>query len=112
MPKPAPLAGEVLVKVHATTVNRTDCGIYRGSPLLMRAFTGLRRPKRLISGMDFAGEVEAIGANVTRFAPGARVFGLLRLRERGAHAEYACAPEDGYIADVARGFALRRSRAL
>lgn len=96
VPKPAPAPGEVLVRVHATTVNRTDCGELR--PGIMRLFYGLRRPRREIFGMDFAGEVEAAGAGVSLFKPGDRVFGMCPSRANGAHAEYACVPERGPIA--------------
>ena len=101
--KPAPGAGEVLVRVCATTVNRTDCGFLRAHPGMMRLFTGLMRPKRQVLGMDFAGVIEAIGAGVTLFAPGQHVFGMLRLAELGAHAEYVCVPERGYIAEMPAG---------
>jgi len=92
-PKPAPAAGEVLVRVHAASVNRTDCGLLRAHPFFIRLFTGLLRPRRPILGMDFAGEVEAVGAAVTAFRPGDRVFGMIPLSNNGAHAEYACAPQ-------------------
>jgi NADPH:quinone reductase-like Zn-dependent oxidoreductase len=64
---------------------------------------GLFRPGRTILGMDFAGEVEAIGKDVTLFKPGDRVFGMLRYRDLGAHAEYICVPEDGYAATIPEG---------
>jgi NADPH:quinone reductase-like Zn-dependent oxidoreductase len=64
--KPAPGAGEVLIRVHATTVNRTDCGELRPR-IIGRLFFGLRRPRRTIFGMDFAGVIEAVGAEVTSF---------------------------------------------
>ena len=67
---------EVLVKVFTTTVNRTDCGILRGKPFLIRFFTGLLRPSSSIPGTDFAGIVESIGKDVMNFKPGDRVFGL------------------------------------
>jgi NADPH:quinone reductase-like Zn-dependent oxidoreductase len=92
-PKPTPAAGEVLVRVHAATVNRTDCGQLRAHPIFMRFFTGLLRPKRTILGLDFAGEVEAVGAGAASFKPGDRVFGLCPSRSNGAHAEYVCVPE-------------------
>jgi NADPH:quinone reductase-like Zn-dependent oxidoreductase len=103
VPKPLPKPGEVLVKVHASTVNRTDCGFLRAHPFPMRLFTGLSRPRRTILGMDFAGVVETVGADVKAFRPGDRVFGLLRYRELGAHAEHVCVPEDGYIATMRTG---------
>src|SRR5882672_10358005 len=104
VPKPEPKAGEVLVAVHAAAVGRTDCGMLRPHPrLLGRLMFGLRRPKRTILGMDFAGVVEAIGAGVSAFKPGDRVFGMLRLNELGAHADYVCVPQDGYIATMPAG---------
>jgi NADPH:quinone reductase-like Zn-dependent oxidoreductase len=96
-PKPAPAAGEVLIRVHATTVNRSDCGELRPR-VIGRLFFGLRRPRRTIFGMDFAGVVEAVGGDVTEFKPGDRVFGMCPFRSNGAHAEYVCIPESGPIA--------------
>ena len=98
VPKPAPEAGEVLIRVHATTVNRTDCSELRPHPFLARLIFGLMRPRRTIFGMDFAGEVEAVGAGVASFRPGDRVFGMCPFRSNGAHAEYVCVPEQGPIA--------------
>ena len=96
--------GEVLVAVHATTITRTDCGFLAPHPaLLTRLFFGWSRPRRPILGMDFAGTVEAIGKGVSAFKPGDRVFGMLRFHELGAHAEYVCLPEDGYIAPMPKG---------
>jgi len=93
VPKPEPRAGEVLVKVHATTVSRTDCGQLRAHPFFMRLVTGFARPKHTILGTDFAGEVEAIGEKVTSFAPGDRVFGLTP-GGYGGHAEYLCLSQE------------------
>ena len=84
-----PTAGddELLIKVGATTVNRTDCG-YRGAkPFLIRLFGGLRRPKATVLGTEFAGEVEAVGAEVTSYGKGDRVCGYCE-GTFGAHAEY------------------------
>lgn len=97
VPKPAPAAGEVLVRVHAATVNRTDCGELRPRGL-GRLMFGLRRPRRAIFGMDVAGVVEAVGAGVTAFKPGDRVFGMCPFRTNGAHADYVCLPETAPIA--------------
>lgn len=101
-PKPEPAAGEVLIKVHATTVSRTDCGMRRPRPSFVRLVAGLLRPKCTILGMDFAGEVEAVGAGVTTFKPGNRVFGLSPV-VFGAHAEYLCLPEDTAMAVMPLG---------
>ena len=102
VPKPHPKPGEVLVRVHATTVGRTDCGMLRAHPFFIRFLTGLRRPKRTILGMDFAGEVEAVGAGVASFMPGDRVFGMSP-DDFGAHAEFLCVPEKGAIAAMPKG---------
>jgi NADPH:quinone reductase-like Zn-dependent oxidoreductase len=74
--RPMPQANEVLIRVHATTVNRTDCAMLRAKPFIMRFFTGFLRPARPILGTDFAGQITAIGENVTTFAVGDRVFGF------------------------------------
>jgi NADPH:quinone reductase-like Zn-dependent oxidoreductase len=95
--KPAPQEGEVLVRVHATTVSRTDCGELRPHPFFARLIYGLRRPRRTISGMDFAGEIESVGRGVKTFKPGDRVFGMCPYRNNGAHAEYVSIPESGPI---------------
>ena len=96
-----PAAGddEVLVKVHATTVNRTDCGVRAAKPFLYRLFLGPVRPRLTILGNEFAGQVEAVGAAVTAFAPGDRVFGW-RSERFGAHAEYLAMPANGSLATI------------
>lgn len=73
---PVPQAGEVLVRIRATTVNRTDCHRRAADPVMWRLFAGLGRPRRRILGSELAGEVAAAGQAVTEFAPGDRVFGL------------------------------------
>jgi NADPH:quinone reductase-like Zn-dependent oxidoreductase len=93
--RPVPENDEVLVKIHATTVNRTDCGFRSGKPFISRFFTGLRRPKNKIPGMEFAGEVEAVGTAVTEFGLGDHVFGV---KGFGAHAEFVCIRESGTLA--------------
>jgi NADPH:quinone reductase-like Zn-dependent oxidoreductase len=93
VPKPTPAADEVLVRVHAATVNRTDCGELRARPFFTRLFYGLRRPRRTIFGLDFAGEVEAVGAGTASFEQGDRVFGMCPSRSNGAHAEYVVVAE-------------------
>jgi len=102
VPTPAPKAGEVLVKVHATTVGRTDACALRAHPFFMRLISGLWRPRRTILGLDFSGTVEAVGAGVTTFTPGDRVFGLTP-GGYGAHAEYLCMPENDAIAKMPAG---------
>jgi NADPH:quinone reductase-like Zn-dependent oxidoreductase len=95
--KPTPQDNEVLVKVHAATVNRTDCGFRKPEPGFVRIFSGLFRPKRQILGSEFAGEVEEVGKEVRTFKKGDAVFGMTG-DDFGAHAEYLCLPEEGAIA--------------
>jgi NADPH:quinone reductase-like Zn-dependent oxidoreductase len=97
--KPTPKDNQVLVKVHATTVNRTDCGFRAGKPFFVRALTGLPRPRVRILGTEFAGTLEAVGAEVTSFAVGDRVFGFKGL-PFGAHAEFMAIPQDGFLATM------------
>ena len=98
--KPVPGADEVLIRIHATTVNRTDCG-YRKPEygLIIRMIHGLIRPRRNILGSELAGEIETVGKDVTTFKKGDQVFGLTTSRF-GAHAQYICLPENGSIAKM------------
>jgi len=96
---PIPQANEVLVRIHATTVNRTDCAYRAAKPFFMRSFTGLRKPRVLILGTEFAGVVEAVGGQVSSFEIGDRVFGYNEGRF-GCHAELLTVPEDGSIARI------------
>jgi NADPH:quinone reductase-like Zn-dependent oxidoreductase len=101
--KPTLKDNQVLVKVHATTVNRTDCGFRAGKPFIVRLFTGLSRPKVTVLGNEFAGAVEAVGAGVTSLAVGDRVFGYSGLQHGsrfGAHAEYLAISEHGSLATI------------
>ena len=109
--KPVPKDDEVLIKVHATTVNRTDCGIRAANPFIARFFTGLRRPRRRILGTELAGEVEAVGAAVTEFAIGDRVFGISAWLF-GAHAEYICMRESAALATMPAGMSFEEAAAV
>jgi NADPH:quinone reductase-like Zn-dependent oxidoreductase len=91
--QPEPGDNELLVRVHETIVTPTDVASRKGEPFAIRFFSGLTRPKA-IAGSDFAGEVVAVGRDVTRFAPGDRVVGAV---SAGAHAEYVCVAEDGVV---------------
>lgn len=97
--QPIPKEDEVLIKIHATTVNRTDWGIRASEPFISRFFTGLRGPKQRILGSELAGEVEAVGPAVGEFAIGDRVFGTTGWRF-GAHAEFICMPESAALAHM------------
>ena len=110
--KPLPNEDEVLIKVHATTVNRSDVHIReanrsygRAAPILSRSISGLRRPRQRILGSEFAGEVDALGAAVTEFAVGDRVFGTSGLRF-GAHAEFMCMRQSARIAHMPAGLSF------
>jgi NADPH:quinone reductase-like Zn-dependent oxidoreductase len=106
VPKPAPVDGEVLVRVHAAAVNPYDWHFLRGTPRFIRLFTGLRRPKFPRLGADAAGVVEAVGPGVKLLKPGDRVFGTCK----GAFAEYACGKEkDLAIIPAGIGFELAAS---
>ena len=88
--KPSPQDNQVLVKVHAASVNAGDYRVMRAEPILLRPMIGgLLRPKNPRLGSDVAGRVEAIGENVKQFRPGDEVFGC----RNGAFAEYVCARE-------------------
>jgi NADPH:quinone reductase-like Zn-dependent oxidoreductase len=97
--KPAPRDNGLLVKVHATTVNRTDCAYRAARPFFMRLLTGLTRPRSAVLGTEFAGVVEAVGNGVTSFRVGDKVFGYNE-GPFGAHAEYMSIPEDGSVATM------------
>jgi NADPH:quinone reductase-like Zn-dependent oxidoreductase len=96
---PTPKDNEVLVRVYATTVNRTDWAILLGKPFISRVFTGLFKPRLPVTGTDFAGKIEAIGKNVTSFRVGDRVmgFGPMGLK---SHAQYLTIPETKIITTI------------
>lgn len=97
IPKPTPKSNELLIKIRATTVNRTDTGIRAAEYFIARFFTGFLKPKMHVLGTEFAGIVEAVGDDVKSFKVGDAVFGL-SAEKFGTHAEYLCLPEDGSIA--------------
>jgi NADPH:quinone reductase-like Zn-dependent oxidoreductase len=92
--KPEPGDDEVLVRVHAASVNPADWHFLRGTPYIARLQLGLRKPKDRVLGCDVAGRVEAVGKDVTMFRPGDDVFGSPFVHGLGAFAEYVCVPED------------------
>jgi NADPH:quinone reductase-like Zn-dependent oxidoreductase len=97
--KPVPKDNEVLIKVHAATVNRTDCALLRARPFVARFITGIFKPKKQIPGTEFAGEIEAIGKNVMSFNIGDRVFGFNDIGS-GSHAEYMTISEDKALTTI------------
>jgi NADPH:quinone reductase-like Zn-dependent oxidoreductase len=99
--RPVPRQDQILVRVHATTVTRTDCEFRQAKPFVGRFVTGLVRPKWKVFGYEFAGEVAAIGADVSEFAVGDKVFGVnagLGRDNFGAHAEYVCVASSAPLA--------------
>jgi NADPH:quinone reductase-like Zn-dependent oxidoreductase len=92
VPEPVPGDDEVLIRVHAASINAWDWDRLRGKPFMIR-LGGARKPKRTILGADVAGRVEAVGGNVTRLQPGDEVFGDLSVSGWGGFAEYVCARE-------------------
>lgn len=90
--QPAPKDDEVLIRIHAASLNDWDCGALDGTSIVNRLIFGLLHPKKQILGSDIAGRVEAVGKNILRFRPGDEVFGDLSGRW-GGFAEYVCAPE-------------------
>jgi NADPH:quinone reductase-like Zn-dependent oxidoreductase len=109
--RPAPEDDELLIRIHATTVNRTDCHRRAAKPFLWRLMSGLRRPKLRILGSELAGEVEAIGAAVSEFAVGDHVFGTSGPK-LGAHAEFLCRRESGLIAHKPAGVSFEEAAAV
>jgi NADPH:quinone reductase-like Zn-dependent oxidoreductase len=109
--KPAPRATEVQIRVHATTVNRTDTAFRSGDMFVNRLVNGPIRPRRKILGSELAGVVEAVGDRVTRFRVGDRVFGLRPLAF-GAHAEYVCVDERGSIATMPENLSFEQAAAV
>jgi len=91
--KPTPADNEVLVRIHAASVNPIDWHLMRGTPAVVRLQTGLGRPRYSGAGIDFAGTVEAVGTHVKQFQPGDSVFG----GTDGAFAEYVRMPADGAL---------------
>jgi len=99
--RPIPGDTDLLIRVHATTVNRTDCGYRGGTPFLIRFFSGLR-PRVRVLGTEFAGEVVAVGSEVTAFQVGERVCGYCE-GPFGAHAEYLKIAESRFLAHIPAG---------
>jgi NADPH:quinone reductase-like Zn-dependent oxidoreductase len=101
--KPTAKDNEVLIKVMAATVNRTDCAMVRAKPFIMRLVTGLLKPGPPSTGTDLAGEIEAVGTAVTTFKAGDRVFAFEDLG-LSSHAEYTTFPADKAICTIPDNF--------
>jgi NADPH:quinone reductase-like Zn-dependent oxidoreductase len=115
--KPVPEKNEVLIRVHASAASTGDANV-RGFTFvppgfgpLPRLMFGLTAPRKPILGMTFAGEIEAVGVNVTRFQVGDQVFGLSSIN-MGAYAEYLCVAEDGFLTTLPAGLSYEEAAAI
>jgi len=90
---PTPKDDEVMIRVHASTVNRSDCHVLSGKPFFMRLLTGLFKPRASIIGSDFTGEIAATGSNVQSFKTGDKIMGFGGALGCGSHAQYFILPE-------------------
>ena len=107
--KPTPNDDQILVRVHAVSVNPYDWHFIEGTPKFMRAMIGgLRKPKDIRLGVDFAGTVEAVGKNVTQYKPGDEVFG----GSTGAFAQYLCRRATGSVALKPAGLTFEQAAAI
>ena len=116
--RPVPKEDEVLIKIHATAVTRSDCATREANrrsglavTLISRFISGIRRPKQRILGSEMAGEIEAVGAAVSEFAVGDEVFGTSGFRF-GAHAEFICIRESARIAPKPEGMSFEQAAAV
>ena len=108
--KPVPEDNEVLIKVYATTVNRTDCATIRAKPFFARLFTGVFKPRKQIPGTEFAGKIEEIGKNVKSFKVGDKVFGF---DDGGSesHAQYMAISEDKGLTTIPENITYEQAAA-
>ena len=109
--KPVPNRNEVLIKIHASTVNRTDCGFRSAEYIITRFWTGLVRPRKKPLGCEFAGEIEAIGENVTSWKIGDRIVGF-NDKQFGGHAEYMTLNENETFAQIPDNFSYHEAAPL
>lgn len=109
--KPEPKENELLIKIFATTVNRTDCGFRSAEYFVSRFFSGLFKPNNKILGSEFAGVVEATGKSVTAFKIGDKVFGFNDITF-GGHAEYLAIKETASIATIPEGVSFETAAAI
>ena len=107
--RPVPADDQLLVRIHASTVTRSDCGFRSAEIFISRFFTGLLRPKQRIPGLEFAGVVEAVGGAVTEFEVGDRVFGV---KGAGAHAEFTCIGEESPVARMPDALSFEEAAAV
>ncbi|MAL18848.1 MAG: NAD(P)-dependent alcohol dehydrogenase [Balneola sp.] len=110
IPKPALAQNQVLVKVHASTVNRTDCAILRAKPFIMRFIHGMKKPKIQIPGTDFSGEIVSVGSSVSMYKAGDKVFGF---NDTGlaSKAEFMVLDEDDKFGKMPQGVSYEQAAA-
>lgn len=111
IPRPEPADNEVLVKVYASTVNRTDSGFRSAEYVISRFWSGLFRPKYPVLGSEFSGIIEKVGKQVTRFKSGDKVFGF-NDKTFGGHAEYMVIAETSAITTMPEGMSFETAAAL
>jgi len=105
--RPTPETDEVLIRVHATTATRSDCGRRSAEYFVGRFFTGIFRPRKGTIGIEFAGEVETVGDAVSQFAVGDRLFGIAG----ATNAEYVCVKESAKVAAIPNGISFQEAAA-
>lgn len=110
--KPLPNENEVLIKIKSTTVNSGDARLRKADPFLVRLFFGLFKPRINVLGVDFAGIVEAVGKEVTKYKIGDEVFGSATENGFGTHAEFITMPEDGLLTYKPNNLSLENSSAI
>jgi NADPH:quinone reductase-like Zn-dependent oxidoreductase len=108
--KPTPKDNEVLIKIHATTVNRTDSATLRAKPFFARLVTGIFKPNNPILGTEFAGKIEAVGKNVSSYKVGDKVFGFNE-SGLGSHAQYMTMSEDKALTTIPRNITYEQAAA-
>ncbi len=108
--KPIPKDNEVLIRVHATTVNRTDCATLRAIPFFARLFTGILKPNKQIPGTEFAGKIETAGKNVKSYKAGDKVFGFDD-SGLGSHAQYMAISEDKALTTIPNNMTFEQAAA-
>ena len=109
--KPTPKANEVLIRIYATSVTSGDVRMRKADPWIVRLMLGLIRPKKPVLGVVLAGEIEAVGKDVTLFKEGDSVYGMT-IKHFGAYAEYKCLPEDGVLALKPVGLTYKEAAAM